>query len=440
MQNVQELNLNQSPFENFVHSNQIQKNQNLQLNTSLKSDSFKKNNNSAKQNNMNNWQKAGTIAYCAYCAAMVGLVVVSGLSLKFIKNNFKDIKAMFSQEEPKKIIHNIYADLSKDKKISDISLPKSLENTTTEILNQIKKAGEISERGGDGSRSLLLYGPPGTGKTTYAKAITKEIPNAKFVSLDVTKMQSKWHGETAKNLHAMINQICSDAIKMQENYNSKLTELLGEDIIKSGDKKIIQTAIDKAKSEGKKLPEQERIIVFIDEIDSVMMVDKGANSKFSNDLLNEFKKAFTDKLAECDNVITIGATNLEIDTAKAALSNGKTLDNAMLDRFALKVKVPNPDKKQIKETIISHYKNATLAEQELKEDSSKLDELAEFLSKDEHNLSFRNLFNIFNKTANRTTGSKSKVSIEDIKLTLKEMSEELNMNEKDIDAICLSSS
>ncbi len=34
----------------------------------------------------------------------------------------------------------------------------------------------------------------------------------------------------------------------------------------------------------------ERIFVFADEIDSVMMVDTGSGAKISNDMLNEFKK------------------------------------------------------------------------------------------------------------------------------------------------------
>lgn len=387
-------------------------------------------------------QKAGVYS-------LVGLAVLLGVfvatTLLSHKNNNRKLlaEAKFYENEAKKssgenaknMLDNIYEDLSKDLAIKDMSLHKSLESTTKELITQISKPDELAARGGRGTRSILLYGPPGTGKTTYAKAIAKEIPDTKFVALDVTKMKDKYVGETEKNLNALIDKVCEDAAAMSAKYNEELGKVIGEDIVKSGDKKAIQNAIEEAKKAGKELPKQERIVVFIDEIDSVMMVDKSDSAKFSNDVLNEFKKGFTEKLAKQDNIITIGATNLEIDTKKAMAGDGKTLDKPMLDRFASKVRVPNPDAKQIEDTIINHYKDKSLVSKELKEKNARLTKLASFMAKDDHQMSFRKLLSVFDKTANRTTGSGKNVTIDDIKATLKEMKEELHISDSGIGSI-----
>ena len=344
-------------------------------------------------------------------------------------------KKLAGEEMNDKLTKNIYEDLKKDLSIKDMSLHESLKSTTKSLINQISNYGEILERGGNGTRSILLYGPPGTGKTTYAKAIAKEIPNTKFVALDVTKMKDKYVGETEKNLNMLIDKVCEDAAKMTQKYNEELAKVIGEDIVKSGDKKAIQKAITEAKAAGKTLPEQERIVVFIDEIDSVMMVDKSDSAKFSNDVLNEFKKGFTEKLGKHENIITIGATNLEIDAKKAAAADGKTLDKPMLDRFASKIRVPNPDAGQIEDTIIRHYADKNLVDNELKTKNPKLKKLATYMAKEEHNVSFRTLISIFNKTADETAGSNKNVSINDIKNILKKMKDELHMNDSGINSI-----
>ena len=380
--------------------------------------------------------------------ALVGIALCAGAfalsSLLSHKNNNRMLKAQakFYEAETKKNegkainkLEQIYEDLSNDLAIKDMSLHNSLKDTTKNLINQVSNYGEILGRGGKGTRSILLYGPPGTGKTTYAKAIAKEIPDTKFVALDVTKMKDKYVGETEKNLNALIDKVCEDATAMRTKYNEELAKVIGEDLVKSGDKQAIENAIIDAKKAGKTIPKQEKILVFIDEIDSVMMVDKSDSAKFSNDVLNEFKKGFTEKLGKQENVITMGATNLEIDAKKAMAGDGKTLDRPMLDRFALKIRVPNPDAQQIEDTIINHYKNAALVNADLKGKNAKLTKLAQYMAKEEHNMSFRKLLSVFDKTANDTTGSGKNVSIDDIKNTLKKMKDEFHMNDSGINAI-----
>lgn len=49
-------------------------------------------------------------------------------------------------------------------------------------------------------RSFLLYGPPGTGKSLLAKAISTEVGESKFFSVNSTDLLSRWLGGNEKQL------------------------------------------------------------------------------------------------------------------------------------------------------------------------------------------------------------------------------------------------
>ncbi len=286
-------------------------------------------------------------------------------------------------------LKEIWSDLGKSSKLDDLALPDSLKKFTASFKNSVDNPEVLKNRGGKPTKSVLMYGPPGTGKTTFAKALAKEFPDSKFASLDVTSLGSEYQSVSERNLNKAVDMICKEA----DNNPSK------------------------------------KFFVFIDEIDSVMMVDNSLSAKHSNDMLNEFKKCFTEKLGKRDNIITIGATNLTIDVEKGIALGGKKLDRPMLDRFSEKVLVDLPTKEQIINSVKFHYKDSSLVSDKLKTDSAELKAIAEFLSKKEHNTSFRTLDAIYDATAASIKGQDRKVDVIDIVNTIRNKQHEMNFTD-----------
>lgn len=286
-------------------------------------------------------------------------------------------------------LKEIWSDLGKSSKLDDLALPDSLKKFTASFKNSVDNPEVLKNRGGKPTKSVLMYGPPGTGKTTFAKALAKEFPDSKFASLDVTSLGSEYQSVSERNLNKAVDMICKEA----DNNPSK------------------------------------KFFVFIDEIDSVMMVDNSLSAKHSNDMLNEFKKCFTEKLGKRDNIITIGATNLPIDVEKGIALGGKKLDRPMLDRFSEKVLVDLPTKEQIINSVKFHYKDSSLVSDKLKTDSAELKAIAEFLSKKEYNTSFRTLDAIYDATAASIKGQDRKVDVIDIVNTIRNKQHEMNFTD-----------
>lgn len=406
-------------------------------------DSFEMMNAQKKADNKDKWMKAGVLAGVG-CAVAFGIQALISLSTHKVNKQvaaeqmktLKEQAAYFARqgsEKTENAIKTIYEDISKAAKIEDMALSDDLKKLAEQIKYTVENRETIIERGGETVNSILFYGPPGTGKTTIAKAISNMFPKAKFATLDVTKMKDKYVGETEKNINAIIDKICTDADAMYVKYQKELGEVIGKDIVERGNEKEIAEAIAKARKEGKQIPEMERIFVFADEIDSVMMVDTGSGAKISNDMLNEFKKGFTEKLGKRKNVITLGATNLEVDAKKAATADGKMLDRPMLDRFDLHIRVGNPTAGQLKQTMVKRYGEKSLVDDSLKDiNSAQLDELCQFL--EAHDLSFRKLNAILKKAGgvvkkdgNGNIDPNAKITMDDLIDAIKSMKESLNI-------------
>ena len=330
-------------------------------------------------------QKKAKVNQGIYYAFLGSLAASAIASIYYMRKQSKGM------EKPVNELKEIWSDLTKSSKLDDMALPDSLQKFTSKFKNSVENPDILKARGGRPTKSLLLYGPPGTGKTTFAKALAKEFPNSKFASLDVTSLGSEYQSVSERNLNKAVDMICQEADK------------------------------DPAK----------KFFVFIDEIDSVMMVDNGMGAKHSNDMLNEFKKCFTEKLGKRNNIITIGATNLPIDVEKGIALGGKKLDRPMLDRFSEKVLVDLPTKEQIANSVKYHYKDSELVSDKLKNGSNELNIISEFLAKKEHNTSFRTLDSIYDATAASIKGQDKKVDVVDIVRTIANKQNELNFDNKE---------
>ena len=284
-------------------------------------------------------------------------------------------------------------DVSKYDKLSDLKYSDDVMKQFDSFLNRIKNGKELEKKGARGKGvSAILTGPPGTGKNTATYAIAKEFPDSKLFDLDISGLNSKYHGETEQNIMGTIEKIVAEANKNPTRKH----------------------------------------FVFIDEIDSVMMQDKGNNAKLSNDVLNAFKKGFN-KLTDVENIIVIGATNLKLDPALAA-REGKILDKAMMSRFSDKILIDLPNKNQFKYAISRHYGKPeyTMVDKELKDYNNKrLDKLCEFIVRPEHNASFRTLNSLYDNAAS-LSGKGKNVTVNDIINSIINKKDELNLQPDEI--------
>lgn len=322
----------------------------------------------------------------------VGILVLASVCANRVLSKLGNKGAPSAASTVKELNNKIWDDTSKFPKIEDLSLPDELNNLLKKVKRAVEKPDIVEQRGGKSLNSILLYGPPGTGKTTFAKALANMFPDSKFASLDVTSLGSEYRSVTERNLNNAVNAICQEAEKFPDK----------------------------------------KFFVFVDEIDSVMMVDKGSGAKCSNDILNEFKKCFTEKLGKHKNIVTVGATNLDIDVDKATAAGGKLLDKPMLDRFEQKIYVGLPSADQIKQKIVSHYKDCSLVEDVLKKsDNKELQILVDTLADKKHNVSFRTLDSLIASAAD-FEGDETKVNFKHFVDAIKSKKVELNFTDTEI--------
>ena len=136
--------------------------------------------------------------------------------------------------------------------------------------------------------SILLYGAPGTGKTEFAKQVAKNV-NGTLYQLNFPHIQSKWIGETEKNIRRVFN--------------------------------LYREAWQKSK---------EPIILLINEADGLM--NKRVSVNTSNDAFaNQAQTELLEQLEKFDGIL-IATTNL--------LGN---IDAAFHRRFLFKTEIHAPD-------------------------------------------------------------------------------------------------
>ncbi len=156
---------------------------------------------------------------------------------------------------------------------------------TIKMINPTKYPEKYKMYGKKTGGGVLLYGPPGTGKTMIAKAIANEV-GAKFYAVKGSDIVSKWVGDSEKN----INSLFEEANK------------------------------------------QERAIIFIDEMDS--LIGKRGLDTHNDKRVNEFLQQIDGFAGRNPNLLLLGATNRPWDIDSAAMRSG---------RFSQKIYLPLPD-------------------------------------------------------------------------------------------------
>ncbi|HYU82929.1 MAG TPA: ATP-binding protein, partial [Candidatus Polarisedimenticolia bacterium] len=94
---------------------------------------------------------------------------------------------------------------------ADIVLPEDISDTLLEITSRVRHRKIVFEQWGF-TRSItsargitaLFQGSPGTGKTLVAGAIARDL-GLELYRVDVSRITSKWIGETEKNLGALFD-------------------------------------------------------------------------------------------------------------------------------------------------------------------------------------------------------------------------------------------
>lgn len=198
--------------------------------------------------------------------------------------------------------------------------------------------------------SLLFWGVPGTGKTVSAMGIAKKL-DADYIQLDKEFFDSMFVSEGSKTLAELINQI-----EQHANQNPK-----------------------------------KQVVVFMDEIDGTIAVDKSLNSKHSEDLLNTLKRGITYLQEKCDNILFIGATNKDPNGLKSDNTTVR-LNSALLDRFKYLIEFDLPKSDAINESWTKLINTKSGKEKFTKEQNNFISDKFYELK-----ISFRDLNNIADK-------------------------------------------
>ena len=299
----------------------------------------------------------------------------------------------------KKVQKAIAKDVSKEKTFEELALSKEMQKEVDDIKTFVEKENLLKELGEEQIPGVLFYGEPGGGKNAYIYALTKYIqekfPGSKLFEANVLKFNDKYWGGSENNV-----------LKYMEN------------------------VVKEAKANPVK-----KIILFLDEIDSVARKATGSNAEISEKIQNAFKTAFNDVL-ETPNIIITAATN------KASKESAITtlLDDAIMNRFAKKVFVPLPTAEQHVKNFIDNFKKLPdkyVSKELLDPNNETLKKLCAYISQDGHHVSFRDAISIFKKTKLEFAKSYkdgNKITIDNLKEAVLDKADQLNWPPSEIEA------
>jgi len=210
------------------------------------------------------------------------------------------------------VVNNFLQEVSVRKSFDDMILPVTVKNITREFVEEQMRADILRAYSLEPRHKIMLVGEPGTGKTTYAEALAERL----MVPLYVVRYDSligSYLGETAMRLRQLFDFVSS-----------------------------------------------RRCILFFDEFDTI------GKERGDSHELGEIKRVVSSLLLMTDTLpsytIVIGASN-----------HAELLDRATWRRFQIRVELPMPTKREIKQWLELFQKRYAM---EFQYDLSKLaDEL-----------------------------------------------------------------
>ncbi len=97
------------------------------------------------------------------------------------------------------ILENLVERIDPRSRLNNVGLTDAVRRQVTPLLDH---ARSLRAKVGKGSGAALFHGPSGTGKTLAALAIAREL-DAQVLRIDLSRVVSKYIGETEKNLAAV---------------------------------------------------------------------------------------------------------------------------------------------------------------------------------------------------------------------------------------------
>ena len=247
-------------------------------------------------------------------------------------------------------------DLSKIKERPKDSYSKEVQDFVDRLHGLLQRS-DIEAKAGKRTTQVQLAGPGGTGKTDVAGVIAKKVnelfPGSEYYVPDLSMLSSSsYKGQDVQMLTEYTNAIV------------KRIEELEKETAKTGKKKYA--------------------VFFLDEYDKIAMVDHGFNKHDSNAKVGALKTLINGVMKH-DNVLLLSATNYP-----------ELIEGAVGSRVADKVLVDFLTPKQTLTAIVEHYKGAEkgkISDELLNTASEKLNKICDIISKPEHEMEYRKLFN-----------------------------------------------
>lgn len=330
-------------------------------------------------------KKAGrTLMNILQAGALLAIIAASVFTFR---------SARVAEKGSEKAQEIISRNVDNEKTLEQLGLVGELKKATDEVKIMLDRSEELTKKGARGNNAIMIYGEPGGGKNAWVYGITKYIqskfPGSELIMMDVLKFNGMYHGQTENNIIGFTNNI-----------------------------------IAKASAEPTK-----KFVVFLDEFDSIARKDISSNAASSEKFQNAFKTSFNN-LLEVPNIQIIAATN----KASKESSLNTMLDDAIVNRFAKKVFVPLPDKKQLSRAFAEHYSKLVpdVVKPELKDvNDVTLNKLCEYISLPQHHASFRDMNYILDRARILSESGKAgePISMENLTQAVKDHAESMNWHD-----------